>query len=270
MPKSTINDAIKEVFKRENRPLRVKEVFLRIKEDNLYEFKTETPEHVVRTALRRHNENLDLASGRPDKLYVTLNDGTYWLKDAKLPTSTVAVVEQKDEKLKSTRDNLLKLQQEHIATFKDALLKRLKNLTPSAFEFFCKELLKAYGFDDLVVTKASRDGGIDGYGQLKIGLSHLSVAFQCKRWNKSHIGRKEIQSFRGATVTRYQQALFFTTSVFTADAKKEAHGEPLGIPMVLFDGKEIVDIMIERQFGVEVQDLKIYVDALDGVVDKGE
>lgn len=267
MPKPTINDAIKEVFKRENRPLRVKEVFLRIQEDNLYEFKTETPEHVVRTALRRYNENLDLASGRPDKFYVTLNDGKYWLKGVELPI-VGAVIEQKDERLKTSRENLSRLQQEHITAFKDSLLKRLKNLTPRAFEIFCKELLKAYGFDGLVVTKASRDGGIDGYGKLKIGLSHLSVAFQCKRWNNSPIGRREIQSFRGATVTRYQQALFFTTSTFTVDAKKEAHNEPLGIPMALFDGTGIVDIMIERQFGVEVQELKTYVDALNDIIDE--
>lgn len=265
MPKSTINDAIKEVFKRENRPLRVKEVFLRIKEDNLYEFKTETPEHVVRTALRRHNENLDLASGRPDKLYVTLNDGTYWLKGIDLPVVGVEV-EQMDEKLKTTRENLYRLQQEHISNFKEAMLRRLKNLTPRAFEIFCKQLLKTYGFDDLVVTKASRDGGIDGYGKLKIGLSHLNVAFQCKRWNNSPVGRKEIHSFKGATVVRYQQALFFTTSTFTADAKKEAH-DAIGIPMALFDGLGIIDVMIERQFGVELQELKTYVDALDQVVE---
>ena len=36
-------------------------------------------------------------------------------------------------------------------------------------------LLDVYGFSDLSVTQKSKDGGIDGFGKLKIGLAHMSV-----------------------------------------------------------------------------------------------
>ncbi|RKD12479.1 hypothetical protein BCY91_12605 [Pelobium manganitolerans] len=269
MSKNTINNAIKEAFRRENKPLRVKEVFWRIKEDNLYDFNTQTPEHVVRTALRRHTESLDFASSSPNKLYVTLNDGTYWLKGKQLDHSFISKsqIEEKNQQLKNSLDDLLGLQQQHIKAFKIALLDRLKRLEPRSFELFCKKLLKAYGFSNTEITRVSRDGGIDGYGELKIGLSHLNVAFQCKRWNTSTIGRKEIDMFRGASQGSYQQAIFFTTSTFTKEARA-ADNKTGAIPIALFDGDGIVNMMIEKKFGVEVQEINTYVDALDQVLEK--
>lgn len=71
-------------------------------------------------------------------------------------------------------------------------------------------LLDVYGFSDLSVTQKSKDGGIDGFGKLKIGLAHMSVAFQCKRWNVGSVGRKEIDAFRGAIQGEYEQGIFFT------------------------------------------------------------
>jgi len=48
------------------------------------------------------------------------------------------------------------------------------------------------------LLKFSADGGIDGYGKLKVGLAHLNVAFQCKRWTKGNIQRTEIDKFQDA------------------------------------------------------------------------
>ena len=65
-------------------------------------------------------------------------------------------------------------------------------------------LLVVYGFSNLSVTQKSKDGGIDGFGKLKIGIAHMSVAFQCKRWNVGSVGRKEIDAFRGAIQGEYE------------------------------------------------------------------
>ncbi|MFC2125129.1 winged helix-turn-helix domain-containing protein, partial [Bacteroidota bacterium] len=48
------------------------------------------------------------------------------------------------------------------------LLSVLQDLTPSGFEKVCKELLRESGFENVIVTGQSHDGGIDGYGTLEI------------------------------------------------------------------------------------------------------
>lgn len=262
----TINQAILEVFRREAKPMRVKEVYLRIREDHLYEFNTTTPEQVVRTALRRHTVNLDFASSSSRKLYQVLDNGSYWLKDAphesKKEKPALSVV---DDALKISIQAIDGLQEQYVGAFRNSILNRLKRLAPNDFEVFCRELLKVYGFRHVHVTKPTRDGGIDGYGELKIGLSYLPVAFQCKRWNKTSIGRPEIDKFRGASQGKFQQAIIFTTSTFTPGAKA-ADNQPGAIPVALFDGEAIVNLMIEKRFGVEVvKEIYLFEEAFDKI-----
>lgn len=37
------------------------------------------------------------------------------------------------------------------------------------------------------------------------------------------------------------------------------------VPIILIDGRMIVDIMIEKQFGIEHEDLPIYINAIDKI-----
>ena len=93
----------------------------------------------------------------------------------------------------------------------------------------------------------------------------MNVAFQCKRWNIGSVSRKEIDAFRGAIQGEYEQGLFFTTSTFTKEAM--AYSIKQGaVPIILIDGKMIVDFMIEKQFGIEHENLPIYINALDQVL----
>jgi restriction system protein len=41
-------------------------------------------------------------------------------------------------------------------------------LTPEGFEKICQRLLRESGFEKVVVTGQSHDGGIDGYGTLEM------------------------------------------------------------------------------------------------------
>lgn len=138
-------------------------------------------------------------------------------------------------------------------------------MNPYDFELFCKNLLEKYGFHNLVVTQKSRDGGIDGHGRLKIGLAYMNVAFQCKRWGSNKISRKEIDAFRGAVQGEYEQGLFFTTSSFSKEAE-ESSIKRGAVPIVLIDGDMIVDFMIDKHFGIEYEELPIYINALDNVL----
>ncbi len=157
--------------------------------------------------------------------------------------------------------NLVALQDEYLAQFKDNLLERLIGLTPAQFEDFAKKLLNAYGFIDMKVTSISRDGGIDGYGQLKVGLAAMGVAFQCKKW-QGNVPRPEVDKFRGAIQGEFEQGIFFTTSEFTEGAKA-ASLKRGAVPIILLDGERIVDLMIDKQFGVRRRPLELYSDELD-------
>jgi restriction system protein len=88
------------------------------------------------------------------------------------------------------------------------------------------------------------------------------VAFQCKRWNKNTVGRPEIDKFRGAIQGQYEQGLLFTTGSFAAGAEAVSF-RPGAVPIILIDGPAIVDMMIEKQFGVQMESLPIYSYALD-------
>ena len=128
------------------------------------------------------------------------------------------------------------------------------------FERFCKNLLRAYGFD-VKGLRITKDGGIDGYGQLKVGFAYFNVAFQCKRW-KSSVGRPEISQFRGDIQGGYEMGIFFTTASFTPEAKASSLKKG-AVPVTLIDGETIIDIMLAQHFGIEKEDLTIYKLALD-------
>ena len=130
------------------------------------------------------------------------------------------------------------------------MLQELKKMTPVAFEAFGREILDGYGFENTQVTAISKDGGIDGFGRLKVGLAFLNVAFQCKRWKNTTIQRPEIDRFRGTAQGSYEQGIFFTTSTFSKGAI-DASIKSGAIPIVLLDGLAIVDLMIQRKIRVE-------------------
>jgi restriction system protein len=157
--------------------------------------------------------------------------------------------------------NLVALQDEYVTQFKDNLLDKLIALTPTQFEHFAKKLLAAYGFVEMKVTSVSHDGGIDGHGFLKVGLARMNVAFQCKKW-QSNIQRPEVDKFRGAIQGEFEQGIFFTTSEFT-DGAKAVSLKRGAVPIILLDGESIVELMIEKQFGLRRKPLELYFDEVD-------
>ena len=89
----------------------------------------------------------------------------------------------------------------------------------------------------------------------------MNVAFQCKKWQNA-IQRPEIDKFRGAIQGEFEQGIFFTTSHFTEGAKA-ASLKKGAVPVILLDGESIVELMIEKQFGVQRQPLELYFDEID-------
>ncbi len=130
------------------------------------------------------------------------------------------------------------------------LLEILKSISPSGFERICQRLLRESGFEQVVVTGKTNDGGIDGYGILKINpLVSFNVIFQCKRYKES-VSSPQIRDFRGAMMGRADKGIFITTGRFTQEAKKEARrdGAP---PIELVDGEMLVNMFEQYELGVK-------------------
>ena len=108
----------------------------------------------------------------------------------------------------------------------DRILLRIKALTPTQFEHFAPSLIKAIydDKDEFVTTHNGKvgDGGIDAVLKVKkkIGAGVDEYFIQCKRYDKTSIGRPELQGFAGAMLGRNaKNGIFITTSYFTKDAK---------------------------------------------------
>lgn len=260
MKKRTINDAILEVFKRVGKPLLIREIYNKIIEYDLYRFRAEDPEHIVRIQLRRHCEGLDFMTASPKKLFIRQKDGTFWKKEKSKDIKVTNIITDV-----STLSDLKELHKKFVLKFKLELLDQLKDLSPYVFEEFSKNLMKAYGFKNMKVTKISKDGGIDGYGELKIGLASMKVAFECKRWKNKSVGRPQVSQFRGDIQGKFQQGIYFTTSKYTKEAK-ESSFQSGAVPIILIDGSSMIDMMIEKRFGVEVEEIPVYTNAIDLVL----
>ena len=156
----------------------------------------------------------------------------------------------------SAEPTFLELYEDYEASFRARLLDKLHGMDPREFEYFARRLLVAYGFADVQVTQVSQDGGIDGHGELRLGLATMNVAFQCKRW-QGNVGRPDVDRFRGAIQGQYEQGVFFATSDFTADAR-QASLRRGAVPVILLNGESIVNLMIEKGLGVDRVPLYAY------------
>jgi restriction system protein len=113
--------------------------------------------------------------------------------------------------------------------------------------------------DDLQHLGQSGDGGVDGViNQDRLGLDQIYV--QAKRHDPaSTIGRPEVQKFAGAVVgKKASRGIYIATSRFSKEARDYA--KDLKDPrLILVDGKELADLMLENEIGVTVQKtFKVY------------
>jgi restriction system protein len=263
----TIIEAIKEAMTRHGHPMTAKEAYDAVVTNRLYEFHAQNPSHVVLMQIRRHTEGIDFPTSAPTKHFRLVGENKFWPLDQPKRRSKSSPDRQrhplgKHRSLAATLRELKNLREHYIDLLREQVVTELRRLSPSAFEVFARDLLKVYGFEDIQVTRLSKDGGIDGHGKLRVGLSHLNVAFQCKRWTSANIQRTEIDSFRGAAQGDYEQAIFFATTSFSKGAL-DASIKRGAVPIVLIDSKTIFKLMVEKRFGIEAESFVIPTYALD-------
>ena len=140
--------------------------------------------------------------------------------------------------------------QEATQSWQEELISVLQTMDPFAFERLCQRVLRESGFIEVEVTKRSGDGGIDGFGTIRIaGLISFNVLFQSKRY-KGNIGPDIVRDFRGAMVGRADKGMIMSTGGFTLEARKEAtrDGAP---PIDLIDGHLLAAKLKELKLGVK-------------------
>lgn len=165
-----------------------------------------------------------------------------------VPQDKPEEVQEVSETPQETLDRVYKTINSELA---EELLSEIMRQAPGFFETLVVDLMKAMGYGDGFVTKASGDDGIDGIiHEDKLGFNLIYI--QAKRWNPSvSIGKPEIQKFAGAMMgpPKIEKGLFITTARFSQGAR--AYGEAQHI--ILVDGQKLTELMIEYGLGVTTQ-----------------
>lgn len=139
------------------------------------------------------------------------------------------------------------------------LLQRILDMSPTFFEKLVLDLLLNMGFGSrnkemAIVTPTNHDNGVDGIiPEDALGLDKIYI--QAKRYTDNPVSKPEIHKFIGALdEQKASKGVFITTSKFTTGAKETA--EKASKKIVLIDGKNLADYMIE--YNVGVSEKKIY------------
>ena len=212
-PTMTIPDAAKKVLLEAGEPLSINDIYDRIIGLQLYDFKARDPRSVLRSAIRSRADNINNPSSKSIRLFRLVDGGRFLALvspiDARHSGSAVRRSERSEHKTEAQVERVgyatLKKQVDaYNAGCREDLLQFLQQLNWEDFERFASQLLRVYGFEDVKVTRPNSDGGIDGHGRLKVGLAHMNVAFQCKRWTAKTIGRGKVDEFR----RKFQRPIF--------------------------------------------------------------
>lgn len=143
------------------------------------------------------------------------------------------------------------------ASLADDLLEKIKESTPAFFENLVVDLLVKMGYGGSIreagkVIGRSNDGGIDGViKEDRLGLDKIFL--QAKRWSEGTVGRPQIQAFVGALAgVQATKGIFITTSNFSEQAR--LYVQNLTQKIVLIDGIQLAELMIEFNVGVSTKD----------------
>jgi len=138
--------------------------------------------------------------------------------------------------------------EQHNRRARQHLHERLHTMPPAEFESLIGRLLTVIGFENVAVTAASGDGGIDVRGTLVVGdVIRTRMAVQVKRWRRN-VQAPTVQQVRGS-LGAHEQGLIITTSDFSAGARSEA-ARPDAVPVALMQGEQLVTLLIEHDIGV--------------------
>jgi restriction system protein len=197
------------------------------------------PDRVDLSVLRQFKEFHEFVRPRHDQPVAPLADGV----------SAVAIVEDA-----TPEERVGNAYRELRSALAAELLDRVLDQSPEFFEQLVLDVLYAMGYggrrhDAVQRLGKSGDEGVDGViREDTLGLDLIYV--QAKRW-RNPVSRPEIQKFVGALHgQRASKGVFITTSTFSADAA--SYADSITPRVILIDGKELAQLMIDHDVGVSV------------------
>jgi len=119
--KTTIAEAAQQVLRDLGRPATIDEIYTEITKRNLYTFNTPTPEHVLRTTIRRQTDCVDRVDSRDEILFELAGDDVYGLASGtRTSTRKRAGVGMKRIQRASDKEEIIKeLLSEKVGVFKE-------------------------------------------------------------------------------------------------------------------------------------------------------
>ena len=115
---------------------------------------------------------------------------------------------------------------------------------PIAFQWLVRALLIKLGYTDVIVSKASGDGGVDVRATLVGGgVARIRTCIQVKR--QQSVGAPVVQNIRGA-LSAHEAGLLVTSGQFTAGAIAEAK-DPQKLPIALVNGGQLLELLLEAR-----------------------
>jgi restriction endonuclease Mrr len=114
---------------------------------------------------------------------------------------------------------------------------------------FLARILEALGFQEVLITQPTRDGGADARVTYRRGIVEARAIVSAKRWSTRSVGLDEVQRLRGLKGDE-DTAIIVTTGQFTPDAEKEAKPGQNQRVVYLIDGDQLIDICTRNKIGV--------------------
>ena len=137
------------------------------------------------------------------------------------------------------------------------LREHLSSMDPYRFEHLIRDLLEQMGYEDVVVTKASGDKGVDVLATAQFGITTVREVVQVKR-HQGTIGRPILDQLRGAL--HYHQAIrgtIITLGSFSKDCSAAAL-YPGAAPIGLIDGPKLLELLVKHEVGITNRPLTLH------------
>jgi restriction system protein len=151
---------------------------------------------------------------------------------------------------------ILQLQKQQQASVRASIQALLETMNPIAFEYLIKQLLEAMNYQNVRVTAASNDKGVDVVADIELGITSVREVVQVKR-HKANIQRTVLDALRGS-LYRFQavRGTIITTGGFSKGTTQVAF-EPGAPPITLIHGEKLVDLLIEHGIGVRSKTIEL-------------
>lgn len=149
----------------------------------------------------------------------------------------------------------------NIAAFKEdqkkALKDRLGKMQPDRFQHLVRDLLEEMGYEDVRVTGASGDRGVDVVATIQFGITTITEVVQVKRYHKT-ITRPVLDQLRGALpLHKAIRGTLISLGNFSSGCK-EAAIFPGAAPIGLIDGDHLLELLFEHKVGIKERPATLY------------